>query len=240
MHRHRQALLPQESVISSATTAQKSLDASTIEILVTSAAAAEAATTSASPTVMPSSASPEHYNSTAVMTPQLKRLDTPSTVGTSGASRYRATRDKIHDTVEELERIDAAAEANKKKYLKPLHDLKHSIDVEMKQRHENEIKDMLQRLKTKHRAEDVMEKEKYQAVNTEYRGQKEKLTKERELVLQRKRAEEQDAKHQRDSLSREDLLAYLDQDADEQRTRKRRKTKGVPTGDEDLSRLKVD
>ncbi|KAF3049345.1 hypothetical protein E8E11_002795 [Didymella keratinophila] len=126
---------------------------------------------------------------------------------------------------------DAAVEANKK-YLKPLEDLKYSIDVEIKQRHESEVKDMLQKLKAKHREEDAAKKGKHQALITEYREHKEELMKGREIVSQCKHAEERDAKHQRDSLSREDLLAVLEQDADEKRMRKRRKTKGIHSTDE--------
>lgn len=99
----------------------------------------------------------------------------------------------------------------------------------MKQRHKEEIKELLEKLKSKHKAEEVTEKEKYQALTIEKKGHMERLTKKRELVLQRKDAEEQDTKHQRDTVSHEDLLAFIEKTVDEKYMRKRRKTEGIPS-----------
>jgi hypothetical protein len=236
MHLDRQALLWQEG--SSAPTVQKSSTTPTVDVPAASAATATATTASTPSEVMLSNATPDDYKSTAVMTPPPEKSDAPPRAGTGGDSRYQAARDKMYDTVEELERIEAAIEANRKVYHERWEEVKYSIDVEMKRRHDKEIKElnekvqeMKQDLKAKHRAEEVTGKERYQAVVAEQREHHGTLSKEKELMLQRKHKAQRDAEHRRDSLSREDVLAYLEQCADEMRMRKRRKTQGTPDED---------
>lgn len=80
---------------------------------------------------MLSSITPNTSNSTMVMTPPPEKSDA-APFGTDGASRYQAARDKIYDTVGELEQLDAAVAATRKKHHKLQEDLEHSIDVEMR------------------------------------------------------------------------------------------------------------
>lgn len=88
-------------------------------------------------------------------------------------------------------------------------------------------------LEKKHKAEENAQKAEYRALVAEYEGYKIDINKEREGVLQCKTSMERDLKHRRDSMWFEELLAYVDQEADKKRMRKRRKTHGVyARGDE--------
>lgn len=75
--------------------------------------------------------------STATMTPP---LETPhhGSVSMGAPARYQALRCELSDIDEELKRMNAVAAENKDKYDKLRDEKKHSIDVEMKERHKAE------------------------------------------------------------------------------------------------------
>lgn len=114
MHPERQAQLLQTSRKSNAPSAQKVVVKALPDSMATAGPAPSA--------FMLSEASPNNHDSTTVTT-ALPAITLP-TVDKDGVLRYQAARDEIYDTVEEIERIDAAVEANRKKYQKPLEELK--------------------------------------------------------------------------------------------------------------------
>ncbi|KAF9696717.1 hypothetical protein EKO04_005198 [Ascochyta lentis] len=114
-----------------------------------------------------------------------KRTNDAST-GTAG---YQVMRNRMEEIDDMIERLDIAARENKK----------------------TEIKSTLEQLKQKHKAERYEKKTEYDLLVEEYRSHKEAIERQYVEKLQQKRETQEELDRRRKSLSRADLLDYLDE-----------------------------
>jgi hypothetical protein len=140
-----------------------------------------------------------------------------------GIGRYQALIDKRDSLDNEIKRIESAATETKKTLNDRREKMRHSIDVEMKARHKEELQAAMDELKKKHKAEEVANKAAYQELKAEAINHDQKVVEQLEKVKKQQKAVIQDLERQRKSLSREELLAFLERHTDNERAQKRRK-----------------
>ncbi|KAF3034322.1 hypothetical protein E8E12_004893 [Didymella heteroderae] len=165
------------------------------------------------------------------VTPRSKATSMTTSLA-SEPGRYRILRGELSDIREEMWTVKASAKKLKIKYGKLRKEKAHSIDVNIRERHKLERKKAMAELEKKHLAEKDAEKAEYKALVTEFEIREKILSKQLDSIVQRELTVEQEMKRRRQSLSLEELLAYVDKRADEEHMRKRSKTEGGNADDE--------
>jgi hypothetical protein len=140
-----------------------------------------------------------------------------------GIGLYQALIDKRDSLDNEIKRIESAATETKKTLNDRREKMRHSIDVEMKARHKEELQAAMDKLKKKHKAEEAANKAAYQGLKAEAINHDQKVVEQLEKNKKQQEAVIQDLERQRKSLSREELLAFLERHTDNERAQKRRK-----------------
>jgi hypothetical protein len=136
---------------------------------------------------------------------------------------YQALIDKRDSLDNEIEHIKSAAAEKKKSWDDRREQMIHSIDVEMKTRHKEDIQAALNELKEKHDAEKDAKKGAYNDLKAKAINHDQKVAEQLEKVKEQHNAVIQDLERQRNSLSREELLAFLERHTENERAQKRRK-----------------
>ena len=101
--------------------------------------------------------------------------------------------------------------------------MKHSIDVEMKARHKEEIQAALDKLRAKHEAEQAAKKGEYRDLKAKAINHDQKVAEQLEEVTEQLKTVMQDLERQRNCLSREELLAFFERHTENARAQYRRK-----------------
>lgn len=142
---------------------------------------------------------------------------------TDGIVLYQALIDKRDSLQNEIRRIESAAAETKKTLNDRREQMRHSIDVEMRARHKEEVQAAMEKLREKHEAEKAARKGAYQELKAKAIDHDRQVVEQLEKVREEQKAVMQKLEHRRNSLSREELLAFLERHTDNERAQKRRK-----------------
>lgn len=144
-------------------------------------------------------------------------------LGENGILSYQALVHKRESLENEIERIKSEAAETKKTLDDRREQMKHSIDVEMKARHKEEIQAALDKLRAKHEAEQAAKKGEYRDLKAKAINHDQKVAEQLEEVTEQLKTVMQDLERQRNCLSREELLAFFERHTENARAQYRRK-----------------
>lgn len=138
-------------------------------------------------------------------------------------AEYNTLQERIVDLEDKLVDIEVCEKEMNNRYNDLRATKRHSIDVDMKERHNAEIKRLNEELKQKHKAEVAAEKNAYALLKGQHDSQTETFSRQRNSVIEQKRRVEDEIRHIQDKWTpeqmRELLLKYEVREREKKRMR---------------------